>query len=150
VRVLHRVALEAEAGMDHARMIADSDSPIVPELTAAVSRAACELADSIDADAILSTTTSGATSRMVARLRPAAPVLGLTPFTSVVRQLTVSWGVFAVETEETTDIASLGAGVRKVLAAQGLEISGNRVVVTAGLPVGVSGSTNLIRVLEID
>jgi len=150
VRVLHRVALEAEAAIDHARMIADSDSPIVPELTAAVSRAACELADSIDADAIISTTTSGATSRMVARLRPAAPVLGLTPFTSVVRQLTVSWGVIAVETEETTDIASLGAGVRKVLAEQGLEISGNRVVVTAGLPVGVSGSTNLIRVLEID
>jgi len=150
VEMLHRVALQAEAAIDHGRMVADSYSPIVPELTGAVSCAACELAASIGAAAILSTTSSGATARLVARLRPASLVLGMTPSTAVVRQLTVSWGVIAVKTEQTTDIESLGAGVRKVLAEQGLDVPGSRIVVTAGLPLGVSGSTNLVRVLEIE
>ena len=150
VQVLHRVALEAEAAIDHARMIADSDSPAVPELTGAVSRAAAELAASIDAAAILTATTSGATARLVARLRPTAPVIGMTPFTAVVRQLTLSWGVIAAEVEQASEIGSLGAEVREALAALGLDAPGNRIVVTAGLPLGVSGSTNLLRVVEFE
>jgi len=150
VRVLDRVALQAEPEIDHTRMIADSSSPSVPELTGAISRAACELAASIGAAAIITTTASGATARLVARLRPAAPVLAVTPFDAVVRQLTLSWGVFAARVEETSDFGTLGVEVREMLAAHGLDAPGNRIVITAGLPLGVSGSTNLLRVFEFD
>jgi pyruvate kinase len=153
VRVLDRVAREAEAALDHARMLAESSSPAVPELTGAISRAACELAASVGASAILTATASGSTARLVARLRPAAPVLGMTPFRRVVRQLTLSWGVIAVKTDPAGEIAELGtelgAEVRQVLATYGLDTPGSRIVVTAGLPLGRSGSTNLLRVLEI-
>jgi pyruvate kinase len=150
VRVLDRVALEAEPEIDHPRMIADSSSPSVPELTGAISRAACELAASIGAAAIITTTASGATARLVARLRPAAPVLAVTPYDAVVRQLTLSWGVIAAKVEETSDFGTLGAEVRETLATYGLDAPGNRIVITAGLPLGVSGSTNLLRVFEFD
>ena len=131
-------------------MIADSSSLSVPELTGAISRAACELAASIGAAAILTATTSGATARLVARLRPAAPVLGVTPSDAVARQLTLSWGVIAAEAEETSDLGTLGAEVKETLATHGLDVPGNRIVITAGLPLGVSGSTNLLRVFEFD
>ena len=150
VRVLDRVARQAEPEIDHSRMIADSSSPSVPELTGAISRAACELAASIGAAAIITTTASGATARLVARLRPAAPVLGVTPSDAVARQLSLSWGVIAANADETSDLGTLGAEVREILAAHGLDVPGNRIVITAGLPLGVSGSTNLLRVFEFD
>jgi pyruvate kinase len=77
-------------------------------------------------------------------------VLAVTPFDAVVRQLTLSWGVFAARVEETSDFGTLGVEMREMLAAHGLDAPGNRIVITAGLPLGVSGSTNLLRVFEFD
>jgi pyruvate kinase len=149
VGVLERVALEAEAALDHARMIADSVSPVVPELTGAISRAACELAADIGAAAILANTSSGATARLVARLRPACPVLGVTPSLAVARQLTLSWGVSAAVALQRSGLDDLGTDLRALLAAQGLDSPRNRIVLTAGLPLGRSGRTNLLRVYEL-
>ena len=150
VQVLHRVALAAEPEIDHQKMLSDSVSPSVPDLTAAISRAACDLAASIEAAAILTTTASGATARLVARLRPSAPVLAMTTSEAVARQLTLSWGVTATLADEATDIASMGDEMRETLASYGLNARGNRVVITAGLPLGVSGSTNFLQVREFD
>jgi pyruvate kinase len=150
VQVLHRVALAAEPEIDHQKMLSDSVSPSVPELTAAISRAACDLAASIDAAAILTSTASGATARLVARLRPSAQILAMTTSEAVARQLTLSWGVTSTTAEETTDIATMGDEMRATLANHGLDTRGNRIVITAGLPLGVSGSTNFLRVYEVD
>jgi len=150
VRVLHRVALAAEPEIDHQKMLSDSISPSVPELTAAISRAACDLAASIEAAAILTTTASGATARLVARLRPSAPVLAMTTSQAVARQLTLSWGVTATMADKADDIATIGDEMKKALASHGLDARGNRIVITAGLPLGISGSTNLLQVYEVD
>jgi len=150
VRVLHRVAMAAEPEIDHQKMLSDSVSPSIPELTGAISRAACDLAASINAAAILTTTASGATARLVARLRPSAPVLAMTTSEAVARQLTLSWGVMATVANEATDIATMGDEMREILARYGLDARGNRIVITAGLPLGVSGSTNLLQVREFD
>jgi pyruvate kinase len=150
VGVLHSVALEAEREIDHSKMIEDSASSSVPEVTAAISRAACDLAASIDADAIVTATTSGATARLVARLRPAAPVLGITMTRAVIRQLSLSWGVIATRIDVSEDLAGIGSELRDALSQYGLDAPGSRVVITAGLPLGVSGSTNLLQVREFD
>jgi pyruvate kinase len=150
VRVLDRVAREAEPGLDHRRMLEDSASSSIPELTGAVSHAACELAASIGAVAIVTTTASGATARLVARLRPAAPVLAMTTSEPAARQLALSWGVLPTVAEMATDGEMMTASVRRQLGIHGLGAAGDRVVVTAGLPLGVSGTTNLIRVLELE
>ena len=150
VRVLDRVALEAEPYLDHTKMMEDSLSPSVPELTGAISRAACELAAAIGAAAVVTLTTSGSTARLLARLRPAPPIVGLTPSAEVMRQLTLSSGVVSFVSAEATDAAALQDMVKEALTANRLGAAGSRVVVTAGLPLGVSGTTNLVRVLELD
>lgn len=150
VRVLDRVALEAEPRIDHAGMLTESLSPSVPDLTEAISRATCELAASIKATAIVTTTTSGDTARLVARHRPAAPILGMTTSVEIARQLSLSWGVTPAVGMETEDTVELGNLVLSELSRHGLAKKGDRVVITAGLPLGFSGSTNVIRVLELD
>jgi pyruvate kinase len=150
VDVLHRVALEAEPHLDHAEMLVESGSPCVPELTGAISRAACELAASIGAAAIITTTSSGSTARLVARLRPSAPVLGMTTSVEAARQLTLSWGVIPAVGPETSDEQILGHDLRKQLSAHDLASTGDRLVITAGLPLGESDATNAIRVGVLD
>jgi pyruvate kinase len=150
VRVLHRVALEAEPFIDHEDMLADSASPSVPELTGAISTAACKLAASIDAAAIITTTSSGGTARLVARLRPAAPVLGMTTSEEMARQLSLSWGVVPAVGRPTRNESALGREMREALARYGLAAAGDRVVITAGLPLGDSNATNAIRVAVLD
>ena len=150
VRVLDRVAREAEPSLDHEHMLEDSDSSCVPEVTGAISRAACELAASIGAAAIVTTTASGATARLVARLRPRTPVLAMTASEPAARQLALSWGVTPAVAELATDGEVITAAVRRQLEIHGLGASGDRVVITAGLPLGGSGTTNLIRVLELE
>lgn len=150
VRVLDRVAREAEPALDHEHMLADSESSCVPEVTGAISRAACELAASIGAAAIVTTTASGATARVVARLRPRTPVLAMTASEPAARQLALSWGVTPAVAELATDGEAITAALRRQLEIHGLGASGGRVVITAGLPLGGSGTTNLIRVLELE
>ena len=150
VQVLHRVALEAEANIDHERMASDSNSPIVPEITAAISRAASGLADAIGAAAIATTTNSGGTARLVARLRPKAPILGVTSVLEVARQLTLSWGVAPTVARKTEDASALGDEVLLELNRLQLATRGDYVVITAGLPLGFSSSTNLIRIHRLD
>jgi pyruvate kinase len=150
VRVLHRVALEAEPGIDHAEMLLDSQSPSVPSVTGAISRAACELAADIGAVAIVTTTASGGTARLVARLRPITPVLAMTTSASVSRQLNLSWGVVSATVEPTESTDKLGRAILAELTRLGLGGRGTRVVITAGLPLGASDSTNVIQVLELE
>jgi pyruvate kinase len=150
VRVLDRVARQAEPHLDHAEMLNDSASPCVPDLTGAVSRAACELAASIGAVAIVTTTTSGSTSRLLARLRPASTILGMTTSDTVARQLRLSWGVIPAVGEPTDDMQVLGGAIRREIVRHELGASGDRVVVIAGLPLGYSDSSNAIRVIELE
>jgi pyruvate kinase len=150
VQVLHRVSVEAEAHLDHGRMLADSASPCVPELTGAISSATCDLAAAIGAAAIITATSSGRTTRLVARLRPGCPVLGITTSAAAARQLTLSWGVVPAIGTRTHDETLLGGEMTAALSRHGLATTGDRVVITAGLPLGESQRTNAIRVAVID
>jgi pyruvate kinase len=149
VRVLHRVALEAEPEIDYEEMLTDSDSPVVPGVTGSISRAAYELAAGIGAVAIVTTTGSGDTARLVARLRPTMPVLALTRMAAVARQLDLSWGVVAAAARATEKPEELGEAILAELARNGFGGTGDRVVITAGLPLGSSDATNVIRVEEL-
>jgi pyruvate kinase len=150
VRVLHRVALQAEPEIDHPEMLADSQSPSVPPVTGAISRAAVELAADIGAAAIVTTTSSGDTARLVARLRPTTPVLAMTTSDVVARQLNLSWGVIPAAAPDTESTAELGEAILAELVRNGFGGRGDRVVITAGLPLGSSDATNVIRVDELD
>ena len=149
VGMLDRVALEAEAYLDNEKMTTDSSSPSVPDITGAISRAACSLAESIGAAAIVATTTSGSTARFIARHRPGTPVLGLTTSVAVARQLTLSWGVIPATTSETSDLSELGMALVHELNTRELAFKGDHVVIAAGLPLGFSDSANALRIHQL-
>ena len=116
----------------------------------AISAAACQVAATIGAAAIVSFTSSGATALRAARERPAAPILALTPNLSTARRLALLWGAHCVH---QADIHNFNDMVQKaVRAAYREEIagSGQRVVITAGVPFGTPGSTNVLRIAWID
>jgi pyruvate kinase len=116
----------------------------------AISAAACEVARLVGAAAIVSYTTSGATALRAARERPEAPILVLTSNLGTARRLAVLWGAYCVH---TSDVKSFGDMVQKaVRIAHREKIAeiGQRVVITAGVPFGTPGATNILRIAWVD
>lgn len=146
VRMLHRVAVESEAFLEHHPMDNATLSTEVPNVTAALSRAACELAAEIGAAAMVTTTDTGNTARLIVRHRPNVPVLGITESEAVARQLGLSWGLISVATGSRRDAADLGALALRELVDKELAGPGDLVVVVAGLPLGISDAPNVLRI----
>lgn len=120
--------------------------PTVHGITGAVSLATVTIAAGLGAGAIVTSTASGYTARMVARHRPATPIVAVTSNETVARQQSLTWGVYPVRVNEvaTTDEMFLRATV--AARQSGLVDPGSIIVLTAGAPPGTSGSTNLIKV----
>ncbi len=116
----------------------------------AITAAACQVARLVGAAAIVSYTTSGATALRAARERPEAPILVLTSNLSTARRLALLWGAHCVH---TSDVKSFGDMVQKaVRTAHREKVAelGQRVVITAGVPFGTPGATNVLRVAWVD
>jgi len=149
VKVLDRIARATEPYLNEDDFLDERTPELLPMTPSSISRAACQMAQDLGAAAIVAGTSSGSTARLVARFRPACPVVGLTPKVVTQRQLTLSWGVIPAlvapfaDTEEMFGLAGLW------ILDQGLAQQGDRVIVTAGVPVGVPGTTNLVKVIEI-
>lgn len=117
--------------------------------TDAVSRAAAEIANMLNASAVLSLTRSGATARMVSKYRPNCPIVAVTPSREVWRGLTLVWGVYPILSEFTKDVyGSFVNAVRSALKL-GYIKRGDTAVITSGIPFGVPGSTNFIQVYTV-
>lgn len=149
VAVLDRIAHVTEPYLDEQAFLQEEASEFLPVTATAISRAACWLAQDLRAAAIVASTSSGSTARLVARFRPNCPVLALTPNLATQRQLSLSWGVIPslVEPFQTTD--QMFALARSWAMETGIAAPTDRLVITAGVPIGVSGSTNLVKVLEM-
>ncbi len=119
----------------------------VPE---AVSFAACGLAECIDAASIITFTHSGSTARLVAKYRPKRPILAPTPLVETYRRLSLIWGVVPVLGEDIKNTDGVIGQAFKLALESGLFKRGQKVVITAGVPVGVPGTTNFIKVEVLD
>ncbi len=117
-----------------------------PDVTSAISHAACTTAHDLGASAIITVSKSGMTSRMLSKYRPACPIISGTPSERVCRQTNMSWGVVPIMIEEKTNTDDLIEHVIQVAQQRGLLKNGDLVVLTAGVPLGVSGTTNLMKV----
>jgi pyruvate kinase len=115
-------------------------------LPGAVARAACTLAADIDAAAIVTCTQSGGTAQRVARYRPRAPILAPTPHAETYRRLALVWGVTPLLNQSRPTTGELIDGALGAALAAGRLPRGRPVVITAGVPVGRPGMTNLIKV----
>ncbi|UCG80045.1 MAG: pyruvate kinase [Desulfobacterales bacterium] len=149
VRILDRIAKATEAHLDRRLYISEPLSNLLPMTESSISRAACQMAEDLRAAAIMAGTTSGSTARLVARFRPSCPIVGLTPNLETERQLTLSWGVIPASVASFSNTEEMFALAASWAVDRGLAKPGDYLIVTAGVPVGVPGGTNLLRVIEI-
>jgi pyruvate kinase len=150
VRMMARVALRAETAIDFEAMRRRRLEAPARTATDAISEAACAIADDLKARVIISSTSSGYTARMVSKNRPKTPIVGATDQVTTYRRLALVWGVNPVVTDTYTDTDEM---LRRVLAEAKRERwvkEGDVVVITAGVPVGLTGHTNLIKVATVE
>ncbi|MCC7491629.1 MAG: pyruvate kinase [Fimbriimonadaceae bacterium] len=150
VRMMAQVAAEVEPSARYRQRLFQFEAQESPSIGAAVSHSACRLAQILPAAVVASFTWTGATARRLARHRPAARVVALTPFRKVARQLTLSWGLEPLTCPDPADSDRLTSVANEHLRAAGMVQPGDKVVLIAGVPFGRSGTTNLVRVEEIE
>ncbi len=145
VSMMAKIAEDAESGIPYeiwARRVETKTEKSIPE---AVGLAACKLAESINAACIITFTQSGSTAQLVSKYRPQRPILAATPLERTFRRLALNWGVVPLLCESSDNTDEMIKTTFQVALESGLVQRGQKVVITAGVPVGVPGTTNLVK-----
>jgi len=146
VKMMNVIALKTESALDHETLFKNRTKSISMTITEAISQSVTHTAANLEVSAIITPTQSGHSARMISKYRPETPIIAITFSEYVFRQLSLVWGVHPVySTEVSTTDELLDTAVNKGLKT-GLFQRGSKVIITAGVPVGVSGTTNLMKV----
>jgi pyruvate kinase len=149
VAMMAKIASTTDGQLPHEQMLQARGMTLAPQIDAAISYDACRTAHQLGAKAIVAFTHSGSTARRVSKGRPKMPILALTSSAQVSRRLQLCWGVQVCQVaapSSVEDLFAIGAELPKSL---GLAKTGDLVVITAGLPLRVTGTTNLLKVEKI-
>ncbi|GAB3065156.1 pyruvate kinase [Virgibacillus ainsalahensis] len=146
VQTMSNIALKAESALDHKTILSQRSKSVDMTITDGISQSVTHTAMNLGVSAIITPTESGHTARMISKYRPHAPIVAVTYSDHVNRQLSLVWGVHAVtgERANSTD-EMLEVAVDRGLSTKLFE-RGSRVIITAGVPVGESGTTNIMKV----
>lgn len=149
VRTMYNIAINTENSLDYKEMLKVRSIDDDITTTNAISKATVNTASDLGANAIITATSSGYTSKAISKFRPRAPIIAATTKKSVVRKMALEWGVYPVlapESKSTDEVIELS--IKSSLDA-GYVDEGDLVVITAGIPVGLAGTTNMIKVHTI-
>lgn len=149
VETMARIAERAEQDIDYAERMKKSCENVDSNITTAISYACCTTAMNLDAKAIITVTMSGFTAEMISRYKPGCMIIGCTMSPRVWRQMNGLWGVVPLRMEQQETTHALFDKAVEAAKENGLVQKGDKVVLTAGVPLGVSGNTNMIRVIEV-
>lgn len=146
VRTMVRIAERTEQDVDYRKRFFEFEREANPDITDAICHATCTTALDLNAKAIVTVTKSGRSARMVSRYRPESDIIGCATTEKVCRQLSLSWGVTPVLIKEEQEVFSLFD--KSIAAAEkiGLLNKGDLTVITSGVPIGISGTTNMVKV----
>ncbi len=146
VRTMAKVAVRAESDIDYKKRFTAIEVSNFSNVTSAISHAACTTALDLGASAIITVTKSGQTARLISRYRPETRIIGCSPEEKTCRHMNLSWGVTPVLMQEMNNTDELLAHAVQITIDKGLVATGDLVVVTAGIPLGISGTTNMLKV----
>ena len=150
VQIMDRIIRGVEYDSSY-RQILESKKIKLEETTSdAISSAASQVVKTVLAKAIFTYTRSGATAKRAARERPTVPIIGLSPDRITARQLALIWGVHTIHALEPKSFSGMIENACELAKKEGIVKKGDYVVVTAGAPIGVSGSTNNLRIAKIN
>lgn len=147
VKTMARIAETTEADIDYkTRFNHFYQRPENNDITSAISHATVTTAHDLNAAAIVTVTKSGTTARMISKFRPFTTIVGATTDKRIYRQLVLSWGVFPVMCQEKQNTDELFDHAVEVSKNAGVIKRGDLAVITAGIPLGISGTTNMLKV----
>jgi pyruvate kinase len=149
VATMDRIAVEVETDTTYRTIIDAQRSG--PEATGAdaIAAAAHEIAETLDLNAVVCWTSSGATALRVARERPRSPIMSISPNVSTGRKLALAWGVHSVVAEDVRDQDDMVDRACRIAFKEGLAQVGQRLIVVAGVPFGTPGATNMVRIAVV-
>ncbi len=146
VRTMAKIALRTEQDIDYIKRFKARDTEFNHDVTNAISHATCTTAHDLGAAAIVTVTKSGKTARMISKYRPNCMIIGCSPSADVCRRINMSWGVHPLLVEEQKTADELFDKAVDTAVRSGIIRAGEVVVITAGVPLGVSGTTNMMKV----
>ena len=149
VKTMYNIAINTENSLDYKEILKLRSVDNEITTTNAISKATVSTSSELGAKAIITATSSGYTSKAISKFRPRAPIIAATTKKTVVRKMALEWGVYPVlapESKSTDEVIELS--IKATLDAGYVE-EGDMVVITAGIPVGLAGTTNMIKVHTI-
>jgi len=147
--IMVKIVLEAEAMFPYEEILRSRWQDVLPEVNDAAARAACHMAHQVQARAIIAFTTGGTTALRVSKYRPYHPILAITPSASVMSRLSLAWGVLPLKKPEPANLEEVFELASKAALETNLAKRGDLIVIIAGIPLGVPGSTNLVKIHSI-
>ena len=149
VATMNRIAMEVETDTTYREIIDAQRTP--PEATGAdaIAAAAREIAETLDLNAVVCWTFSGATALRVARERPRSPIMSISPNVSAGRKLALAWGVHSVIAEDARDQDDMVSRACRFAFKEGLAQVGQRIIIVAGVPFRTPGATNMVRIAVV-
>jgi len=149
VQTMSRIARRTEEALRYKQILEGLEKVMAKTVTDAISYATCHTAQELGAEAIITSTQTGQTARMVSKYRPRSPIVAVTSRRRVAAQLTLTWGVYPVLCPPVESTDEMFAAATEAALQEQLVREGSLVVFTAGVPVGIPGTTNLLRVETI-
>jgi pyruvate kinase len=149
VSMMNRIAEKVETDPLYAGIIDAQRSPPEPTTADALMAAAKQIVSTVRAAAIVCWTASGSTALRAARERPEVPIIALTPVLATARRLGLCWGLHCVLTEDAHDLDDMVERAARITFQEGVGQPGQRIVITAGVPLRTPGATNMLRVAYI-
>lgn len=149
VKMMARIAHAAERKLPYEQILAERGTWIEPETDELISYNACLTAHRLRAAAIVAFTQSGSTVGRVSKYRPSTPILALSPSETVCRRLLLRWGIYPFLIARQRSVEAQFAVGARLAVESGLAKPGDLIVITGGIPIGTSGSTNLLKVEQI-
>ncbi|MEA3264817.1 MAG: pyruvate kinase [Pseudomonadota bacterium] len=149
VTIMHRIAGQVERDPGYRQQV--SFAEVLPDRTTAdaLAHSCASIAESLPIAGVIVFTGSGSTARRVARERPAAPMLVLTPSQKIARKLALLWGAHAVTTKDIGSFEEMIAKGKRMALRHGFGTAGSKLIALAGVPFGTPGSTNLLHVVTL-
>ena len=146
LKTMVKIAIRTEQDINYTARFKARENLINPDITNAISHATCTTANDLKAAAIITVTQSGRTARMISKYRPDCTIIGGSMSPKVCRQLNLSWGVTPLIMEPKDDADELFEHAVDVVEKAGLISMGDITVITGGVPLGVPGTTNILKV----
>lgn len=146
LQTMVKIAERTEIDINYRRRFEEKGTGVITDVTNAISHATCTTGMDLNAAAIITVSKSGRTARMISKFRPTCPIIACTMSESVWRRLNLSWGVQPVIITERDTTDDLFETAVEAAQKKGYVKQGDITVITAGVPLGVSGTTNMLKV----